>query len=107
MFGFGQNGSVGTGVIGGGGGGGEPASQRQELPLLQTPVKSDGHCSWQLLPQAPQLYGSVFRLTQRLSHCVVRPPWFPQSMQTPASQKAESPQELPQAPQLFGSFIRS
>jgi len=54
-FGFGQTGETGGRKSGGGCGAGVPTTQRQDWPLLQTPVNPDGQPSLQLTPHAPQL----------------------------------------------------
>jgi hypothetical protein len=94
-------------VLGGGGGASEPAAQKHDWPLLQTPVKPEGQLRWQALPHAPQLYGTVFRLTHRLSQAFLAPARPSQSTQAPPVQTLSPVQTLPHAPQLLGSFWRS
>ena len=63
--------------------------------------------SGQALPQAPQLPGSIIRLTQTPPQLVsVSTQAIGGPLQIPPSQ-TPSGQTLPQAPQLFGSLVRS
>jgi hypothetical protein len=106
-FRFGQAGAAGGGILDGGCGAGVPATQLHDWPLLHTPLKPDGQPSLQLIPQPPQLYASVFKLTQRLSQASLAPPWPAHRTQAPPVHTLSLAHVFPHAPQFEGSFCVS